>query len=63
VFGFGAVIVAAWRVRSGRPDEPVPRPDRGGRHRAVRRPPDAPVQLPDVVGAGDVAAETPASED
>jgi len=63
VFGIGAVIVAAWRVRSGRPGEPAPRPDRGGRHRAVRRPPDAPVQLPDVVGAGEVPADGPVSED
>lgn len=63
IFGVGTIIVAAWRVRSGRPDEPAPRPDRGGRHRAPRRPAGAPVQLPDVVGAGDVAAETPVSED
>jgi len=63
VFGIGTIIVASWRVRSGRTDEPVPRPDRGGRHRAARRPPDGPVQLPDVVGAGDVTADAPVSED
>jgi F0F1-type ATP synthase assembly protein I/cytoskeletal protein CcmA (bactofilin family) len=63
VFGIGAIIVAVWRVRSGRPGEPAPRADRGGRHRAVRRSPDAPVQLPDVVAAGEVPADAPASED
>jgi cytoskeletal protein CcmA (bactofilin family) len=73
VFGIGAAVVAAWRARSGR--EAPPRADRGGRHRAARRPPDAPVQLPDVVAvedapaearaptAADAPAETPASED
>jgi hypothetical protein len=55
--GIGAVLVATWRVRSGR--EPPPRVDRGGRHRADRRAPGAPVDVPDVVGA-ERAAGAPA---
>lgn len=58
-FGIGAMVVAVWRVRTGR--EPPPHADPGGRHRADRRVPDVPVQVPDVVGdeaaAADVAAE------
>src|SRR5262249_56537506 len=60
-FGIGAILVAAWRARSGR--ETPPRVDRGGRHRAARRVPDAPVQVPDVVAAEEAAAEAPAAEE
>jgi cytoskeletal protein CcmA (bactofilin family) len=59
-FGVGAILVAAWRVRSG--NEPRP-PDRGGRHRAARRVPGVPVQVPDVVGADQAAADETAAED
>jgi cytoskeletal protein CcmA (bactofilin family) len=60
-FGIGAVLVAAWRARSGRePPRPV---DRGGRHRADRRVPDVPVQLPDMVAADQAAADETAAED
>jgi cytoskeletal protein CcmA (bactofilin family) len=60
-FGIGTVLVAAWRARSGR--EPPPRMDRGGRHRADRRVPAVPVQVPDVVGADEAAADEVAAED
>ena len=60
-FGIGAIVVAAWRARSGR--EAPPRVDRGGRHRADRRVPEAPVQVPDVVAAEEAPADTPATED
>jgi cytoskeletal protein CcmA (bactofilin family) len=58
-FGIGAILVATWRTRSGR--EPPPRVDRGGRHRAARRVPEAPVELPDVVGAEE-AGDAPVAE-
>jgi cytoskeletal protein CcmA (bactofilin family) len=61
VFGIGAILVATWRVRSGH--EPPARADRGGRHRADRRVPDAPVEVPEVVAAQDATADAPASED
>jgi cytoskeletal protein CcmA (bactofilin family) len=61
VFGIGTMLVAVWRARSGR--EAPPPIDRGGRHRAPRRPADVPVQLPDIVSAEETPAETPASED
>jgi cytoskeletal protein CcmA (bactofilin family) len=61
VFGIGAMVVAAWRVRSGR--EALPRGYRGGRHRADRQAPDAPVQVPDVVAAEEVPVDTPVTED
>jgi cytoskeletal protein CcmA (bactofilin family) len=60
-FGIGAILVASWHVRTGR--EPPPRVDRGGRHRAPRRVPDAPVQVPDVVGADEAAADEVAAEE
>jgi cytoskeletal protein CcmA (bactofilin family) len=60
-FGIGAILVAAWRVRSGR--ETPPRADRAGRHRAARRIPDVPVQLPDVVGADQAAGDDAVAED
>jgi hypothetical protein len=48
IFGFGALIVATWRARSGRaPAEPG---QRAGRHRAPRRPSE-PAQPPVSVGA------------
>src|SRR5262249_10897058 len=58
--GTGAIRVATWRTRPGR--ETPPRADRGGRHRADRRVPDVPVELPDVVGAEEAAGDAPAGE-
>jgi hypothetical protein len=60
-FGVGAILVAAWRVRAGR--EPPSRVDGGGRHRADRRAPDVPVQVPDVVAADEAAEDDVAAED
>jgi cytoskeletal protein CcmA (bactofilin family) len=60
-FGIGAILVAAWRVRTG--SQPPPRVERGGRHRAARRVPEVPVQVPDVVDADEAAADDVAAED
>jgi cytoskeletal protein CcmA (bactofilin family) len=61
-FGIGTILVAAWRARSGR-EPPPARMDRGGRHRAARRVPGGPVQVPDVVGAEEASSDTPPPED
>jgi len=62
MFGFGTVIVAAWRSRSGRELPPPGEP--GGRHRAPRRPIEQPAPPVTVVmpASDEVAEEVQPSE-